>query len=131
MTNYARDEFDRVPEASARQGVHRAASAPARARLWPILTVGIGSLAVGVVAFLFLPQLGFQAAASPLSAMTAEAPPSSQLSASASGTAVSYTHLDVYKRQPRLPRPAPPPPARRRLPHPGLPRPRTRQGRRR
>jgi hypothetical protein len=87
MTNYARDEFDRVPEASARQGVHRAASAPARARLWPILTVGIGSLAVGVVAFLFLPQLGFQAAASPLSAMTAEAPPSSQPSASASGTA--------------------------------------------
>jgi hypothetical protein len=87
MTNYARDEFDRVPEASARQGVHRAASGPARARLWPILTVGIGSLAVGLVAFLFLPQLGFQAAASPLSAMTAEAPPSSQSSASASATA--------------------------------------------
>ena len=87
MTNYARDEFDRVPEASARQGVHRAVSAPARARLWPILTVGIGSLAVGVVAFLLLPQLGFQAAASPLSAMTAEAPPSSQPSPSASPTA--------------------------------------------
>ena len=87
MTNYARDEFDRVPEASARQGVHRAVSAQARARLWPILTVGIGSLAVGVVAFLLLPQLGFQAAASPLSAMTAEAPPSSQPSPSASPTA--------------------------------------------
>ena len=26
MTNYARDEFDRVPEASSRQGVHRAVS---------------------------------------------------------------------------------------------------------
>ena len=87
MTNYARDEFDRVPEASARQGVHRAVSAKARARLWPILTVGIGSLAVGVVAFLLLPQLGFQAAGSPLSAMTAEAPPSSQTSPSASPTA--------------------------------------------
>lgn len=91
MTNYARDEFDRVPEASARQGVHRAVSAPARARLWPILAVGIGSLAVGVFAFLLLPQLGFQAAASPLSAMTAEAPPSSepgsQSSPSASPTA--------------------------------------------
>ena len=87
MTNYARDEFDRVPEASARQGVHRAVSAQARARLWPILTVGIGSLAVGVVAFLLLPQLGFQAAASPLSAMTAEAPPSSQSSPSTSPTA--------------------------------------------
>lgn len=87
MTNYARDEFDRVPEASARQGVHRAVSAQARARLWPILTVGIGSLAVGVIAFLLLPQLGFQAPASPLSAMTAEAPPSSQPSPSASPTA--------------------------------------------
>jgi cytoskeletal protein RodZ len=91
MTNYARDEFDRVPEASARQGVHRAVSAPARARLWPILAVGIGSLAVGVFAFLLLPQLGFQAAASPLSAMTSEAPPSSaagsQANPSASPTA--------------------------------------------
>lgn len=91
MTNYARDEFDRVPEASARQGVHRAVSAPARARLWPILVVGIGSLAVGVFAFLLLPQLGFQAAANPLAAMTSEAPPSSapgsQSSPSASPTA--------------------------------------------
>ena len=87
MTNYARDEFDRVPEASARQGVHRAVSAPARARLWPILTVGIGSLAIGVFAFLVLPQSGFQAAASPLSAMTGEAPPSSQSSPAASPTA--------------------------------------------
>lgn len=91
MTNYARDEFDRVPEASARQGVHRAVSAPARARLWPILVVGIGSLAVGVIAFLLLPQLGFQAAANPLSAVTSEAPPSSapgsQSSPSASPTA--------------------------------------------
>lgn len=91
MTNYARDEFDRVPEASARQGVHRAVSAPARARLWPILVVGIGSLAVGVFAYLLLPQLGFQAAANPLAAMTSEAPPSSapgsQSSPSASPTA--------------------------------------------
>ena len=91
MTNYARDEFDRVPEASARQGVHRAVSAPARARLWPILVVGIGSLAVGVFAFLLLPQLGFQAVANPLAAMISEAPPSSapgsQSSPSASPTA--------------------------------------------
>jgi hypothetical protein len=75
MTNFARDEFDRVPEASSRQGVHRAVSAPSRPRLWPILSVGIGALAVGLVAFLLLPQLGFQAAASP-SANAAGAPSS-------------------------------------------------------
>jgi hypothetical protein len=58
MTKYARDEFDRVPETSSRQGVHRAASGPARRGLAPILTVGIAALAVGL-AFLLLPKLGF------------------------------------------------------------------------
>ena len=62
MTNFARDEFDRVPEVSSRQGVHRAVSAPSRPKLWPILSAGIGALAVGLVAFLLLPQLGFQPA---------------------------------------------------------------------
>jgi hypothetical protein len=81
MTNYARDEFDRVPEASSRQGVHRAVSVPARPRLWPILTVGIGALAVGLVAFLLPPQFGFQTAGSPLSAVAA---PSATSSASPS-----------------------------------------------
>lgn len=62
MTNYARDEFDRVPEAASRQGVHRAAAAPTRPRLWPILSVGTGALAVGVAAFVLLPHAGFEAA---------------------------------------------------------------------
>jgi hypothetical protein len=62
MTNYARDEFDRVPEASSRQGVHRAAAAPSRPRLWPILSVGTGALAVGMAAFVLLPHAGFDAA---------------------------------------------------------------------
>lgn len=62
MTNYARDEFDRVPEAASRQGVHRAAAAPKRPRLWPILSVGTGALAVGVAAFVLLPHAGFEAA---------------------------------------------------------------------
>lgn len=65
MTNFARDEFDRVPEVSSRQGVHRAVSAPSRPKLWPILSVGIGALAVGLVAFFLLPQLGFQPAVAP------------------------------------------------------------------
>jgi cytoskeletal protein RodZ len=71
MTNFARDEFDRVPEVSSRQGVHRAVSAPSRPKLWPILSVGIGALAVGLVAFLLLPQLGFQPAMAPPSAAAA------------------------------------------------------------
>jgi hypothetical protein len=64
MTKYARDEFDKVPESASRQGVHRAASAPARRKLWPILAVGIVALAIGVVSFLILPKLGFTQAGS-------------------------------------------------------------------
>lgn len=71
MTNFARDEFDRVPEVSSRQGVHRAVSAPSRPKLWPILSVGIGALAVGLVAFFLLPQLGFQPAIAPPAAAAA------------------------------------------------------------
>ena len=72
MTNFARDEFDRVPEVSSRQGVHRAASAPSRPKLWPILSVGFAALAVGLVAFLLLPQLGFQPAITPPPAAAAD-----------------------------------------------------------
>ena len=63
MTKYARDEFDRVPETSTRQGVHRAvAETRRRRRLGSILAVGAAALAVGLVAFLFLPKLGFSSA---------------------------------------------------------------------
>ncbi|XAS68375.1 LytR C-terminal domain-containing protein [Micrococcaceae bacterium Sec5.7] len=65
MTKYARDEFDRVPETSSRQGVHRAVSEPPRRRLLPILAVGVAALAIGLVAFLILPKLGFQPPVSP------------------------------------------------------------------
>ncbi|MFC9333505.1 LytR C-terminal domain-containing protein [Arthrobacter sp. NPDC057009] len=82
MTNFARDEFDRVPEVSSRQGVHRAVAAPSRPKLWPILSVGIGALAVGLVAFLLLPQLGFQPVIAPPSA----AAPGTSASASATST---------------------------------------------
>jgi hypothetical protein len=66
MTKYARDEFDRVPETSSRQGVHRVASDAPRRRLAPILAVGVLALAIGVVAFLVLPKLGFAPSGSPL-----------------------------------------------------------------
>jgi hypothetical protein len=66
MTKYARDEFDRVPETSSRQGVHRVASDAPRRRLGPILAVGIAALAIGLVAFLFLPKLGLVPTGNPL-----------------------------------------------------------------
>lgn len=74
MTNYARDEFDKVPETSSRQGVHRTAAAPSRARLWPILAVGVVALAIGVVSFLILPKLGFTGAGTQASASQEAAP---------------------------------------------------------
>ncbi|MEO5315704.1 LytR C-terminal domain-containing protein [Pseudarthrobacter sp. CC12] len=74
MTRYARDEFDKVPEAASRQGVHRTASAPSRVRLWPILAVGMAALAIGLLSFLILPKLGFNANASQASASVESAP---------------------------------------------------------
>jgi hypothetical protein len=74
MTRYARDEFDKVPEAASRQGVHRTASAPSRVRLWPILAVGMAALAIGLVSFLILPKLGFNTTASQASASVESAP---------------------------------------------------------
>ncbi|GAA3404221.1 LytR C-terminal domain-containing protein [Pseudarthrobacter polychromogenes] len=74
MTKYARDEFDKVPETASRQGVHRTASAPARVRLWPILTAGIVALAIGVVSFLILPKLGFDGPATQASSSLEAAP---------------------------------------------------------
>jgi cytoskeletal protein RodZ len=70
MTKYARDEFDRVPETSTRQGVHRTVSAPRARRLAPILSVGAVALVIGLVAFLLMPKLGFGPAGG--STMTAD-----------------------------------------------------------
>ncbi|MBT8159874.1 MULTISPECIES: LytR C-terminal domain-containing protein [Arthrobacter] len=58
MTKYARDEFDRVPQSSSRQGVHRLVASASRPVLWPVLVMGGIALAVGLVAFLILPKLG-------------------------------------------------------------------------
>lgn len=84
MTRYARDEFDKVPESASRQGVHRAASAPVRRKLWPILAVGILALAVGLASFLVLPQLGFsQAGGEAAASLETPAPPAATAAASA------------------------------------------------
>ncbi len=118
MTNYARDEFDRVPEASSRQGVHRAVSAPSRAPgSGPILTVGIGALAVGLVAFLLLPQLGFDAAASPL--VSHDAP--KRRPAGSPARSPARAPAPPPRRPPARRHPQPHRPARRRPPLPRRP----------
>ena len=100
MTRYARDEFDRVPQNPARQGVHREASGPARPSLVPILTVGVIALVIGLVCFLILPKLGLtkpaassanasvadSAQATPSAGATANAAPLAATSASAEPT---------------------------------------------
>ena len=116
MTKYARDEFDRVPEASTRQGVHRAVAESRRRRLAPILAVGAAALAVGLVAFLILPKLGFStggntvavsaeqggssAAATPAPTASSPATPSEAPSASATPSATPTPTAAVDKTQP-------------------------------
>ncbi|WP_309081248.1 LytR C-terminal domain-containing protein [Zhihengliuella sp.] len=62
MSKYPSDEFDRVPEYTDRQGVHRldAGMAPVkRGGLWPLMLFGVAALIIGVVAFTLLrPQFG-------------------------------------------------------------------------
>ena len=84
MTKYARDEFDRVPETSTRQGVHRAVAASRRRSLAPILAAGCVALAIGLVAFLILPKLGFSAGQA--AAVTAGGSASASASSSPSAT---------------------------------------------
>lgn len=104
MTKYARDEFDRVPETSSRQGVHRVVSEAPRRRLGPVLAVGLVALAIGLVSFLLLPQLGFPPADTPASVSgETPAPTASQPGASSPPAAPV---------SPQVPRqPTPPPPA--------------------
>ncbi|WP_104162120.1 LytR C-terminal domain-containing protein [Arthrobacter sp. ZGTC212] len=62
MSNYPRDEFDKVPETSSRQGVHRERLIPSRSSgLGLIITVGVLALVLGVAAYFVLPRLGIGA----------------------------------------------------------------------
>jgi cytoskeletal protein RodZ len=56
MTKFPRDEFDRVPQNSSRQGVHRVVAPASRPALWPVLVLGALALMVGLTAFLILPK---------------------------------------------------------------------------
>lgn len=82
MSQYPRDEFDKVPEKSARQGVHRERLIPARSSgLGLIITVGVLALVIGLAAYLVLPRLGIGSGSAGPSA------PAASPSASASATA--------------------------------------------
>jgi hypothetical protein len=97
MTKYARDEFDRVPETSTRQGVHRAVAEARRRSLVPILTVGCLALAIGLVAFLILPKLGFSAGqtAAVTDGSSASATPSATNSSPAPSSSASASTAPV------------------------------------
>lgn len=74
MTQYPRDEFDRVPESAARQGVHRERIVPPRTGgLVFKIVAGLLVLAVGLAAYFLFPRLGI-GQASEVSAGTAVIP---------------------------------------------------------
>jgi hypothetical protein len=59
MTEHPRDEFDRVPEASVRQGVHRERVIPdGSSGLGLKITVGVLALLIGLGSYFLLPRLG-------------------------------------------------------------------------
>jgi hypothetical protein len=91
MTKYARDEFDRVPEASTRQGVHRTAAESRRRGLVPILAVGLAALAIGLVALLILPKLGFSPAGEASALATDQAGTSASASPAPAATSPAAT----------------------------------------
>jgi hypothetical protein len=58
MSHYPRDEFDKVPENSARQGVHRSQDGPVGRSLAPVMVFGVLALLIGLAAFFLLPRVG-------------------------------------------------------------------------
>lgn len=74
MTNYPRDEFDRVPENSARHGVHRASLEVATRSLMPLMIFGVAALCIGLLAFLIVPKIsGHDTATKPLAGQSSSA----------------------------------------------------------
>ncbi|WP_104088908.1 LytR C-terminal domain-containing protein [Arthrobacter sp. GMC3] len=81
MSNYPRDEFDRVPENSARHGVHRASLESPTRSLLPLMIFGVAALCIGLLAFFIVPKLTGNDTAVPPAAVvhstTATTPPAS------------------------------------------------------
>lgn len=75
MTQYPRDEFDRVPESAARQGVHRERLVPPRSSGLALKVVaGILVLAVGLAAYFLFPRLGLGQVSAVTSESSSSAP---------------------------------------------------------
>jgi len=86
MTDHPRDEFDRVPESSARQGVHRERLIPARSSgLGLKITVGILALLIGLGAYFILPRLGFGGGGDDAASVSSPSSAGAAIDASASG----------------------------------------------
>jgi hypothetical protein len=94
MSHYPRDEFDKVPENSARQGVHRSQDGPIGRNLAPVMVFGVLALLIGLAAFFLLPRAGVpllsgsgtSAEASSSSAPTGSADATSPATASPTGS---------------------------------------------
>ncbi|WP_394249170.1 LytR C-terminal domain-containing protein [Arthrobacter pityocampae] len=92
MTEHPRDEFDRVPATSARQGVHRERFIPARSNgLGLKITVGVLALLVGLGSYFVLPRLGFPGGDDGGAAASSGASATAEPSSSASPGATSAT----------------------------------------
>jgi cytoskeletal protein RodZ len=91
MSQYPRDEFDKVPENSSRQGVHRSSIEPVRRGLGPLLAFGVVALIIGALAFTVLPKLGFTNASGsgPVASSHAPASPSSPAAQSSTAAVAS------------------------------------------
>ena len=88
MSQYPRDEFDKVPETSTRQGVHRERLIPARSSgIGLIITVGVLALLVGLAAYFVLPRLGIGAGSSASPAVSESSEPAAEPSQSPSPSA--------------------------------------------
>ena len=84
MSQYPRDEFDKIPESASRQGVHRERLVPPRSSGLALkILVGVLALAVGLAAYFILPRLGIgqtessasQTTTAPVSETTSDASP--------------------------------------------------------
>ncbi|GAB3541996.1 hypothetical protein GCM10027403_34150 [Arthrobacter tecti] len=85
MSQYPRDEFDKVPETAARQGVHRERLVPPRSGGLALkILVGLMVLAVGFAAYFIFPRLGIGQASesAPETSSAAPSTPSTEETAS-------------------------------------------------
>ena len=77
MSQYPRDEFDKIPESASRQGVHRERLVPPRSSGLALkIIVGVLALAVGLAAYFILPRLGLGEGADPGSSLATSTPSS-------------------------------------------------------